>query len=348
MRVVSVDPLSDPRWETLAALPSAVVFHSRAWIAALKDTYGLEPRAYVVVGEAEAPLGGIAFCEIDDALGRRLVSLPFSDTSDPLLSDIAAWPLLRERLGAHGLPVTLRALDASLLHDDPDFTVAKRARWHRLDVTGPLDMIRRGFADATRRAVAKAERADVSVRPLIGEAGLASFVQLHVRLRKHKYRLLAQPHAFFSAIANRFEEIGGWYPLGAWHGDTLLAATIYLRWGDTLYYKFNASEQGDGLALRPNDLLVGAGILLAKELGLKAVDLGPSDDDQPGLIRFKRGFGAAEHELCFFRWRPPAAEPERKSEFRDVLGEMTRLFTAPSVADDVTEAAGAALYRYFA
>jgi hypothetical protein len=31
----------------------------------------------------------------------------------------------------------------------------------------------------------------------------------------------------------------------------------------------------------------------------RALDLGPSDDNQPGLIRFKREFGAAERELRF-------------------------------------------------
>ncbi len=348
MRIISVDPLSDPRWASLSRLASANVFHSPAWIAALRDCYGFNPRAHLVVDSAGVAQGGIAFCEIDDELGGRLVSLPFSDSCDPLLPNPAAWPLLRQRLGEHRLPVTLRVLEASFLEDDSAFEVAKRARWHTLDVTRPLDAIRSRFTDTTRRAIAKAERMDLAVRPLVGEAGLACFVRLHVRLRKGKYRLLAQPHAFFSAIASRFEEIGGWYPLGVWHGDELLAATIYLRWGDTLFYKFNASERGDGLSLRPNNLLVWAGIALATQLGLKAVDLGPSDDDQSGLIRFKRGFGAAERELRFLTWRPSGVQPQRGAELRAVLGEMTRLFTAPAIADDISEAAGATLYRLFA
>ena len=42
------------------------------------------------------------------------------------------------------------------------------------------------------------------------------------------------------------------------------------------------------------------------------------------------------------------AKLEARPEIRSTLGEMARLFTAPAVADDVTEAAGAALYRFFA
>jgi len=41
-----------------------------------------------------------------------------------------------------------------------------------------------------------------------------------------------------------------------------------------------------------NSLLVWAGMTLGRALDCRALDLGPSDDDQPGLIRFKRQFGA--------------------------------------------------------
>jgi CelD/BcsL family acetyltransferase involved in cellulose biosynthesis len=348
MRIVSVDPRSDPLWRDLAMHPLATVFHSPPWIAALCDCYDFEPQALVVVDPANVVIGGVAFCEIDDVFGARLVSLPFSDACDPLLADAAAWPLLRERLAEFRLPISMRLLDTSFLRGDPEFAIVKQARWHTLDISPPLDAIRDGFSSATRRGIAKAERAGISVRPLAGEASIASFVRLHMRLRKRKYRLLAQPLRFFLAIAEQFEPIGGWHSLGAWHGNTLLAATIYLRWGDTLFYKFNASAQDGSLTLRPNNILAWAGIALAKELGLKAFDFGPSDDDQPGLIRFKRGFGATERELRSVRWLPRGAKVEERPEIRSVLAEMADLFTAPAVSDEVTEAAGATLYRLFA
>ena len=141
----------------------------------------------------------------------------------------------------------MRLLDTSFLGGDAAFAVTKRARWHTLDIASPLDVIAGRFAGATRRAIAKAERAGVSVRPLVGEAGVASFMKFHVRLRKHKYRLLAQPRRFVSAIAERFDAVGGWHILGAWHGDTHLAATIYLHWGDTLY-----TNQRLGAGKRPS------------------------------------------------------------------------------------------------
>jgi lipid II:glycine glycyltransferase (peptidoglycan interpeptide bridge formation enzyme) len=203
------------------------------------------------------------------------------------------------------------------------------------------------MARATRRAIRKAERSGIRVRSLEGEAGLAGFVRLHQRLRKRKFRLLAQPPAFFAALAAHFEAVAGWHPLGAFLDDRLLAASIFLRWGDVLYYKFNASDP-EALALRPNNLLIWAGMQLAHALGCRVLDLGPSDLDQPGLIRFKQGFGAAERDLRFLRWTPPGALAHEDPAPRRALGELARMFTAPEVPDELSGRAGATLYRFFA
>lgn len=347
MRLIALDPGSDPLWERLLAAPGATLFHSRPWIRAIRDAYGFRPVAYVAVDEAGTPKGGVAFCEIDDGLGQRLVSLPFSDVCDPLLLDADAWPLLRRRLLEHGVPVALRCLNESPLSRDPEFVVTKRARWHCIPVGDDAIAVRRRCGDATRRAIAKAERAGVTIRPLEGDEGLAAFLELHVRLRKRKYRMLAQPWEFFAAIAAHFKAGHLWHPLGAYLGNELLAATIYLRWGDTLFYKFNASNL-DRLDVRPNDLLVWGGVALAASLGCRTLDLGPSDDDQPGLIRFKRAFGATERELRFLRWTPRGGAEAPAVALRQALGDLSQRLTEPDVPDEVTAAAGAVLYRYFA
>lgn len=345
--VACIDPVSDPRWLALIDSCRGGLFHSPPWLRVLSDAYGFAVRAYLALGPGGAPRGGLAFCEIHDALGPRVASLPFSDCSDPLLESPEAWRILFPRLQAHGVPLHLRCLDDRIVAADERLAVSKRARWHTLSLeAGPDDLWNR-LAEPTQRAVRRAERSGVVIRPLEGHQGLQGFIQLHVALRKQKYRLLAQPAAFFEAIARRFADGGGWLPLGAYLDDRLIAATIYLRWGDTLYYKFNASAQ-DALQARPNSLLAWAGIGLGRRLGCRVFDLGPSDDDQPGLIRFKRDLGAEEKELCFLRYTPPGWPTERGAEVGRLLGQLTRLLTAPDVPDEVTERAGALFYRLFA
>jgi CelD/BcsL family acetyltransferase involved in cellulose biosynthesis len=183
----------------------------------------------------------------------------------------------------------------------------------------------------------------------IHERGDAEFVpqflRIHTGVRKGKYHLLPQPLAFFQAVRSRFDAIGGWHPLVAARGNEILAATVYLRYGSTLFYKFNASDPAT-LSARPNDLLVWSGIELAARLGCRSLDFGVSDDDQPGLIRFKRGFGSEEREIRVLASGPPL--PAAHSQFRALLTDLTALLTDPAVPDEVAEQAGDILYRYFA
>ncbi len=249
-------------------------------------------------------------------------------------------------LETHRRPILLRCLDVRL-PDHDHFAVIKRARWHTLSLEGTEQRRWSALDPSTQRAIRKARRQGVIIRPLAPGPELAEFHRLHVALRKTKYRLLAQPLSFFEAIARRFQSTGNWYALGAWLGDRLIAGTIYLRWGDTLYYKFNASAQ-DALDVRPNSMLTWEGIELASNLGCRRFDLGPSDDDQPGLIRFKGQFGADERELRFLRLDPSGWDDAPAIAQKRILSELTMRLTQPDVPDDVAAQAGAQLYRYFA
>jgi CelD/BcsL family acetyltransferase involved in cellulose biosynthesis len=170
---------------------------------------------------------------------------------------------------------------------------------------------------------------------------------LHVMLRRRKYRLLAQSFGFLELLARRFREIDGWLPLGAFHGGRLVAATIYLKWGHTLYYKFNASDQ-DSLLLRPNDLLLWAGLELGRSLGCDTLDLGLTPLDQAGLIRFKRGFGASQQPLWSVRWTPPGWQCTEGVARRRRLEAAASRWIAPVMSDETAARAGRRLYRFFA
>lgn len=346
MNARQLDPVTDPRWAALVARTRGGLFHSPPWLGAVQDAYGFGLRAAVVLDAQGEPVAGIPFALLDGPPGSRVVAAPFCDSCDPLGASPPELDVLLDALTGYDVPVLLRFLDAP--HPEaPRFAVTKRARWHSLPLATAEETRWRALAPAARRAIQKARREGIDVRPLRPGADLAAFHRLHVALRKEKYRLLAQPLAFFEAIAARFGPRDGWHALGAWHAGRLVAGTIYLRWGDTLYYKFNASAP-DALEHRPNSLLVWEGMTLASTLGCTHLDLGPSDDDQPGLIRFKRQFGADERELRFLRRDPDGWDDAPAARLRILLGEVTRLCTAPEVPLGVAGDAGAAIYRYFA
>ena len=122
---------------------------------------------------------------------------------------------------------------------------------------------------------------------------------------------------------------------------------LYLEWQHTLYYKFNASDP-DELTLRPNDLLMWSGMELAQERGLDTLDLGLSDWDQDGLVRYKRKFATREGSILFLRSASRTDSTHQDKHALRVMGALTELLTDVDVPDHITERAGEAMYRVFA
>jgi hypothetical protein len=128
--------------------------------------------------------------------------------------------------------------------------------------------------------------------------------------------------------------------------DEVIGAVMYLGWGSTLYYKFSASSAA-ALEHRPTDLLIWEGMKYAKSQGYAFVDLGLSDWDQDGLVRYKRKFATEEGTISFLQHQVERAVSPQELAVPGLLSTFTDLLTDPSVPDELTERAGDAIYRYF-
>lgn len=350
MKVIEVDPRINCLWGALIEKYDASVFHSPQWMNVLTQTYGYDMRAYIVVNSSEAPLGGIAFCHIQDLLGDRMVAFPFSDYYDPLVKDQEIWNQLVARICEEKRPITLRCLHNSLPLHDKRFTVEKKAKWHGLNLEGDLDSLWAGMHKAKRKGIRKASKHGVSVEFTSDRDMLEKFFQMHVRIRKYKFRLLAQPFQFFETIWRCFRETKEFYLLVAVYEEQIVAGAIFLGWRKTLYCKFSSSDP-NYLIHCPNALIMWEAIKLAKTCGYGKLDFGLSDIDQPGLITFKRELGAQEKEITHMQYVPRATHGrtngEAADEVRKLLGNLTDLITEKSVPDQITARAGEILYKFF-
>ncbi len=346
MDVVQLDPCTSPLWRQLLEQTPSSIFHSPQWLQVLADTYGWKINAYVIVDDSGAPRAGIPFCRIADIMGGRIVSLPFSDYCDPLANDADSWELLADQLLKDHCPITVRCLHNDLPLADSRFPVAKEAKWHGLDLRPELNDLWHKMHSSTHRAVRKSQREAVQIRLAETEQDLRAFFEMHLKIRKYKYGLLAQPYPFFQNIWRHFMEAQHGFLLLAVLGDRIVAGDLFLEWKETLYYKFNASTP-EALSVRPNDLLIWEGIQHAKNRGLKYLDFGLSDIDQEGLVRYKRKFGTEEKTISFLRHSPNGPPTPAEKELRELLGKLTNRFTDPMVPDPITEKAGEDLYRLF-
>jgi hypothetical protein len=312
LTVYSLDPLRDPRWEALVrGHPAGSVFHSPAWLEALRRTYGYEPVAFTTSPPGTPLACGMVFCRVESWLtGRRLVSLPFSDHCAPLAGspeDLAALgAFLRAELPRQGWKyLEVRPRHAG--HEGLDGFVRSQPFYlHTLDLRPPLDRLFRSFhRDSVQRRIRHAEREGLTCESGRSEALLRTLHRL-VAATRRRHRLPPQPLAWFRNLA---ASLGEALTVRVVSKDGRpVAAMLTLHFGSTAVYKYGGSDAAlHRLGGMP--LLTWRAIEDARARGAVVLDLGRSDLDDHGLVTFKERWGAARSRVCYLRW--PGGAPER-------------------------------------
>lgn len=314
-RLNSVDPLQDSRWNKLIlGHPRASVFHTQAWLEALRRTYGYKPTAYTTTEPGTALQNGVVFCQVESwVTGRRLVSLPFSDHCDPLMDGSTALAPFLSALQRRTLKEKWRYIEIRPLHSvdgaESLFQSMETHLFHQLDLNPDLSAIFHNFhKDSTQRKIHRAEREGLTYREGSNEELLRPFYSLFMSTRR-RHQVPPQPVQWFRNLIHAFGDALKIHV--AYKGDKPAASILTLQFRDTLTYKYGCSDLSFN-NLGGTQMLFWRAIQDAKRLGLQRFDLGRSDMDNPGLAVFKERLGAARSELTYLRW---SADESSKAHF---------------------------------
>lgn len=346
MEIIPLSPEVAPLWLTLVDQYQSDVFHSPDWLSVLTETYGFDLNAAILINDDGEPEAGIPFCKVEDIKKQRLVTLPFSDYCDPLVRNYDQWVKLTEPLIAGNNPYTIRCLHNEVPLGDDRFALVNKAKWHGMALAQDIDTLWSSLHSSSRRAIRKAKREGVIVRMAQEENDLRCFFELHRNIRKHKYRMVAQPFSFFQNIWHHMINDKKGALMLAVYQDTIIGGVLFLVWKNRLYYKFNASAQAH-LSVRPNDLIIWEGIKYGKSIGLDYLDFGLSDWEQESLVRYKRKFASEEKTISILRNQSSREITYQEQKINHLFPQLTELFTDENVPDAITEKAGEILYRYF-
>lgn len=338
-----IDPLYDSRWsELVAAHPHASVFHTREWLIALKIAYGYRPFVLTTSSPDDSLTDGIAFCEIDSWLtGRRLVSLPFSDHCDPLVTDaesLKALLLYASQMAQvkHFKRIELRP--RTVIGDQvAGFCPKNGALLHRLDLKYPSDHLFRNFhKDCIQRKIRRAERENLRYEEGNSEAQLLDFYRL-MTITRRRHGLPPQPIRWLRAL---IESFGSDLKIRIARKDTAAVASIItLVHRNTIVYKYGCSDASAN-KLGGMSMLFWKTIQEAKVNGQTELDMGRSDLENPGLSAFKQHLGAEPTPLIY--WRYPDESPRVRRFWTE--NWMNRAVTVSP--GRVLQLVGSVLYRH--
>lgn len=307
-----LDPINDPRWAHLVAShPKASVFHTVAWLRALRRTYEYEPVVFTTSPPGVKLRNGLVFCRINSWLtGRRLVSLPFSDHCEPLCDDRDDLNFLIQFLQTareHQKWKYLQMRPLNARFDQPDaetgFLPSDEYYFHSLDLSPNLDQVFKGLdRNSVQRRIQRAERADLIEKCARSQDLLREFYSLFLMTRRRQ-RVPPTPYAWFR---NLVDDMGQALEIRvAFKDDNPIAAILTLEFRDVVYYKYGCSDaRFNKYGAAP--WLFWKAITSAKSRGVTQFDFGRTERDNPGLLAFKNQWVANPKRLVYWRYPNPS------------------------------------------
>jgi len=359
MHVIELDA-HDPRWEAFVhEHPEALIYHHPAWLYVLGTEYGqesvclaCEDRAGIVHGilpmawTKGLPLGSTV------RTGARLSSLPRTPVAGPLVAHEraktalidAAIDLVRDR------PGTRLEMKPSATCSMDEAGGLSGLRWRRayvLPLPRPGADLRFGTSRNRARlkwAVRKANRLEVGVRPAETSEDLRSWYELYLEtMRTHA--MPPRPFRLFDVMWEVLRPRGFMRLLLAERERRLIAGSLYLAFGGTVFYAFNGCLRSE-LRLRPNDIIQWHAIDEFRREGFREYDLGEVGSGNHGLAEFKSKWGAEERQLHRYYYPRPAVE-RLEDASNTPRGSQTLLEAGwRRVPLILTAAVGDAVYRF--
>jgi Uncharacterized protein involved in methicillin resistance len=249
----------------------------------------------------------MVFCLVDSWLtGRRLVSLPFSDHCEPLCDSMEEANFVvrylqttLERENWKYLQVRPISGDFSKTGDGGGCLPAGMYFLHTLDLRPDLHELFRSFdQDSVQRRIRRAERAGLVEKCGRSEELLKEFYTLFVITRR-RHRVPPTPYAWFR---NLIHELGEALEVRvAYKEESPAAAIMTLQFKDVVYYKYGCSdERFNQFGATP--WLFWRAIAAAKSNGATAFDMGRTEQDNVGLLRFKNHWVPQPKSLVYWQY----------------------------------------------
>jgi lipid II:glycine glycyltransferase (peptidoglycan interpeptide bridge formation enzyme) len=305
LKISIIDPTTDCRWDQFVdSHEKGTIFHTSAWARVLKETYGCILQYYILENEAGQLKAAIPLCSVRSWLtGRRLVCLPFSDYCSPLSDNEADITLLLNSVkedmmtGAAGY-LEIRGWHNGINPSELELVIRNYHLDYFLDLEPDVNTLENRFHHSIRRCIKQGQKRGVSVRITSTEADLDYFYKLNVTTRK-KLGVLPQPRAFFKALYRHVISQNLGFIVVAESEGKIIAGVLFLTYKNTIYYKFNASDERH-LQKRPNHLIIWEAIRYACANGYKLFDFGRCSPEEEGLRTYKRHWGAREVSLPYY------------------------------------------------
>lgn len=299
-----MDPNADKRWDDFVVKhPQGTIYHLSDWMDLLKTTYNYNFFNIALERSETGELAGVFPLIIVKSrlTGNRLVSLPFTTYCNPLIPEEELKNAIDFAIENYSdiHYVELKFLENSQFEMPDVFKKNSSYVTHILSINGSLEKLFKSFhGTSIRQRIKRAKRSNLQFRIADKEDELKIFYKLETAVRKKK-GLPPQPYKFFTNMWMILKPKNLLFvPVVEFEGK-IIAAAMVLKFKDTFYFEYSASNQ-NYLKLSPNQLLIWGIIKIASSTQIKYMDFGRSSLENRSLIEFKERWGAKKHQLSYY------------------------------------------------
>jgi len=306
MVVKLIDPSADERWDAFVEdHPQGCIFHHSAWKTVIDNSFPQVEPYYFILENTDGIQGGAPFFFVKSWItGKRLVSLPFTFYSDPLVgSNDFLSKLLK------GIMLKQKELKATFIQFRTRY--AEPSRWgldlqeypgfknHTLYLEPDLDTLKRSFhRTCVRQRINRAENSNILVVEASSETDMKTFYRLHCLTRK-KYGISPQPYSFFKNMWDILYPKGMLYLFIAEYDGQPVSSLLCLKYKKTVHAEYMGTDSRFN-RYSGNIYLFWHAIQKAKAEGYQSFEFGSSPTSETELIDFKRRWGTVEEDISYY------------------------------------------------
>ena len=303
MNIQIINPIEYPNWdELLLTNDKTTFFHTSAWAKVLHESYRYKPLYFTLIDNDKLEVL-IPVMEIKSFLtGLRGVSLPFADHCPPIAKSEKDFNNTFNEVINCGKKADWKTIDLKCCSNYLRGTTLPFVTFltHDLDLMQTEQRICSTLRDSTKRNIKKANQKGLHVTIDNSRESVKEYYKLNCVTRK-KHGLPPQPYYFFNKI---YEHIisrkKGCVVLAEYH-KKVVAGAVFFHFHNQAIFKYGSSDPRY-LYLRPNNLVLWKAIQWYCQNEVKTLNFGRTELKNKGLIQFKRGWGATEEILNYYKY----------------------------------------------
>ena len=300
LKLQIINPLEFNGWdELLLTNQESSFFHSETWARVLYDTYKYTP-IYFCAFQDHKLSALVPVMEINSKLtGRRGVSLPFTDTCEPIIGHHIPFHAVMNTIIQYGKKARWETfVFTGGTRFFRERTPSRRFYMHMLDLTKDEKQIFSGFRSSTKRNIRKSLREGVQIEISNSLESFTEFYKLHIKTRK-RYGGAIEPIHFYRNIFKHIISRGNGIVFLASYKKRIIAAAVYFQFGKCTNFQYGASDL-KYQHLRPNNLIMWEAIKWYLQNGFESLSFGVTECENSGLRQFKNGMATTEQTVCYF------------------------------------------------